>query len=92
MPLVRKYEEEAIANGEADFWPSYDNYPPRADSNMSMHSYSFILSADGFTCSLGLPIGRRLTLHPDYLRPDDRAMPLLLLLKPASDVNNQLSH
>ena len=31
MPLVRKYEEEAIANGDADSWPSYDNYPPRAE-------------------------------------------------------------
>jgi hypothetical protein len=35
MPLVRKYEEEAIANGEADFWPSYDNYPPRAEARVS---------------------------------------------------------
>jgi hypothetical protein len=32
MPLVRKYEEEAIANGEAHSWPSYDNYPPRGEA------------------------------------------------------------
>jgi hypothetical protein len=35
MPLVRKYEEEAIASGEADSWPSYDNYPPRAEAGIS---------------------------------------------------------
>ncbi|KAK4686737.1 dimethylsulfone monooxygenase, partial [Tremellales sp. Uapishka_1] len=27
MPLVRKYEEEAIASGEASKWPTFDNYP-----------------------------------------------------------------
>jgi len=35
MPLVRRYEEEAITNGDADSWPSYDNYPPKAEMGIS---------------------------------------------------------
>jgi len=35
MPLVRRYEEEAIANGDADSWPSFDNYPPKAELGIS---------------------------------------------------------
>lgn len=31
--MVRKYEEEAIATGESDFWPSFDNYPPRGKAD-----------------------------------------------------------
>lgn len=32
MPLVRKYEDEAIASGEVDYWPTFDNYPVRGEA------------------------------------------------------------
>jgi hypothetical protein len=29
LPLVREYEDAAIASGEALSWPTFDNYPPK---------------------------------------------------------------
>jgi hypothetical protein len=31
LPLVRQYEAEAVASGEALRWPTYDNYPLPAE-------------------------------------------------------------
>jgi hypothetical protein len=33
LPLVRKYEQEAVDSGEARLWPSFDNYPVPKEPN-----------------------------------------------------------
>ena len=33
LPLVRQYEQEAIDNGEAKLWPTFDNYPVQKEAN-----------------------------------------------------------